>query len=553
MYDALHQQNAVAAIRVSSTKQGTEGDSPEAQREQIERFAANRNIQVKKIFLFLESASKEQQPMQEAIDYCKDPKHGIQLFIVKSIDRFTRGGSYSYSNLKRQLEDCNVHLMDIYGIIGSQKVNTLEHLGVSYGWSVYDPTKNSEILEAERASDEKRDIMSRMIGAEIRYTRLGYWNRQAPLGYINRKVETIHGKRTILEPHPIESQWITTMFELRNRGNISDHQIARTLNNLGFRTRIVYKRDKNNPMRIISKRGGRKLTAKRMWHYLRNPLYAGVNNEVWLPEPIKCKFDGLISYDLFNRANRGRIAIHEQNGSLEVVVTKTMLHEAVKSNPAYPYRRVVACPLCRMPLLGSASRGRNGKYYPAYHCGKRLTGPKHYFRVTVAQLDEAVDAFVDRASIKQLCVPTLIEAVMAEWQKRQTERKTHTNIRKVQVKDLRMQANLIVERIRYCVPETIPYLEAELRRTEAKIAAMTTELPSKESQAPNDALIKAYASYFAAQPRQLLFNEGNAEDKARYFGLLFEALPTYEEVASCTPRDWMDSLRSAGKTKPSNA
>jgi|JI10StandDraft_1071094.scaffolds.fasta_scaffold553223_3 hypothetical protein len=53
-----HIQNAVAAIRVSTTKQGTQGDSPEAQKEQIERFAQIRGIKIKKLFLFLESASK---------------------------------------------------------------------------------------------------------------------------------------------------------------------------------------------------------------------------------------------------------------------------------------------------------------------------------------------------------------------------------------------------------------------------------------------------------------------------------------------------------------
>lgn len=38
MQPELVAKNAVAAIRVSTTKQGTEGDSPEAQKEQIERF-----------------------------------------------------------------------------------------------------------------------------------------------------------------------------------------------------------------------------------------------------------------------------------------------------------------------------------------------------------------------------------------------------------------------------------------------------------------------------------------------------------------------------------
>jgi len=93
-------QNAVAAIRVSTTGQGTDGDSPEAQKEQIERFAEAKGITIKKYFVFLESASKAQQPMQEAVDYCKDPRNGIQLFIIKSIDRFTRGGSFSYDSLK---------------------------------------------------------------------------------------------------------------------------------------------------------------------------------------------------------------------------------------------------------------------------------------------------------------------------------------------------------------------------------------------------------------------------------------------------------------------
>jgi DNA invertase Pin-like site-specific DNA recombinase len=156
--DNIRMENAVAAIRVSSVKQGTDGDSPEAQREQIERFAKTHNINIKKIFVFLESGSKEKQPVQEAIDYCKNPKNNIQLFIIKSIDRFTRGGSYFYDGLKMQLDQKGVKLIDIYGVIGTHDVNTLEHLGVSYNWSVYSPTKKAEMLEAERAKDEMREI-----------------------------------------------------------------------------------------------------------------------------------------------------------------------------------------------------------------------------------------------------------------------------------------------------------------------------------------------------------------------------------------------------------
>ena len=227
--------NAVAAIRVSTTKQGTDGDSPEAQKEQLERFAKVHNINIKKIFIFMESASKEEQPMQKAVDFCKSPKNDIQLFIIKSIDRFTRGGSYSYDHLRLQLEKYGVKLVDIYGVISSQKVNTLEHLGISFDWSIYSPSKKTEILEAERAKDELRDIMSRMIGAEIRYARMGYWVREAPMGYVVEKIETPNGKRCVLKPHPLESKWIIKMFELRCRGTFNDHQIVDEVNKLGFK------------------------------------------------------------------------------------------------------------------------------------------------------------------------------------------------------------------------------------------------------------------------------------------------------------------------------
>ena len=228
---------AVGAIRVSTEKQGRDGDSPDAQKEQIDRYGESRNMSIRKYFAFLESGSKVQQPMQEAIDYCKDPKNQIKYFVIKSIDRFTRGGSRIYEDLKEQLDACGVTLVDVYGVISGEKVNTLDHLGFTYNWSEYSPSKKTEILEAERAKDELRDIMSRMIGAEIRYTQVGYWMRQPPFGYMSEKVETRHGKRTVLRPHLEEAPLIRKLYELKALGTMSDRQIVDKMNELGFRTR----------------------------------------------------------------------------------------------------------------------------------------------------------------------------------------------------------------------------------------------------------------------------------------------------------------------------
>src|SRR5919199_2781572 len=128
MYGGLEKRNAVIAVRVSSDKQFQEGDSPEAQREQLKRLAVSLNATVKKTFIFAESGAKAEQPMQAAIDYCRDPKNNIQFFLIKSIDRFTRGGADLYSQLKKQLDELGISLVDTYGVISQQRVNTLEHL-----------------------------------------------------------------------------------------------------------------------------------------------------------------------------------------------------------------------------------------------------------------------------------------------------------------------------------------------------------------------------------------------------------------------------------------
>ncbi len=529
-------ENAVAAIRVSSTKQGTDGDSPEAQKEQIERFAKVHNIEIKKFFVFMESASKEQQPMQEAIDYCKSPKNNIHLFIIKSIDRFTRGGSYSYDFLKMQLDKYGVKLVDIYGVISSQKVNTLEHLGVSFNWSVYSPTKKAEILEAERAKDEMRDIMSRMIGAEIRYARMGYWVREAPIGYVVEKIETPNGKRCILKPHPIESQWIIKMFELRCRGTLGDHQIVEEINKLGFKTRIDYVRDPKDRTKIIKEHGGNSLDIKGFWRYIQNPIYAGVSAEKWTEgQRVKGKYAGLVSIDTFNRANKGKVTIVEENGQVKILKRHPQEWRIKKGvrNPDFPYKRVVMCPHCERPLYGSASRGRLGKYYPAYHCSK----DGHNFRIPKKDFEETITKFVNGINLAPGYTDALVEAVVAEWEKRQEEmNKDKVNIDE-QITGLKTQAKMAVDKIKLLTSEiAIKYMEEDLVKLEMQMADLLEEKRKAEDAKPTDVNeVMAYVRYFLEHMKYLLLDQPDPVVRANCFGVLFDKAPTYQEIDSGTP------------------
>ena len=520
-------RNAVGAIRVSSTRQGTEGDSPEAQKEQIERFATDKGLEIKKFFVFLESASKEQQPMQEAVDYCKDPKNKVDHFIIKSIDRFTRGGSLPYDLLKTQLEAAKVKLIDIYGIIGFDKVNTLEHLDTEYRWSIYSPSKKSEILEAERSKDELRDIMTRMVGAEIRYTRLGYWMRQPPYGYVSERTETSHGKRTILLPHPEESQFIKEIFRLRSLGHYTDQEIARKLNEMGYRGRQKHS--------SLSKKYP--LTIGRLWSIVRNPIYAGVNDEKWTNgRPVRCAFDGLVSIELFNKANKGKRVIAEhQDGSMEVTSVKEARHatEKGKRSADFPYKHFVMCPECRKPLLGSYSRGKSGKRYAAYHCNKR----GHYFRVRKEELEGQVDRFLAGLKLSPKCIDSLESNANATWQKIESQYENRLNNLDNRISALQGEADNVIQKLKVLSNESaIKHMEVELERVEKEAETFRIQKQTLAAQKPEniDTLCNRLR-HVVKHLGEALQQQIDPVKKAQLFSLLFDHSPTYADLAGQTP------------------
>lgn len=533
MHSELNGKNAVAAIRVSTTKQGTDGDSPEAQKEQIERFAANKGITIKKYFVFMESASKDHQPMQEAVNYCTKAKNGVDLFIIKSIDRFTRGGSLSYDMLKTQLERSSVQLVDIYGVISAQQVNTLDHLGFEYKWSVYSPSKKSEILEAERSKDELRDIMSRMIGAEIRYTRNGYWMRQPPYGYYSEKVDTNQGKRTILLPREEEAVFIRKMFELRAEGLDTDQEIVEKLNDMGYKTRMHFVRHNEDLSRVVSKKGGRPLTVKSMQRIIQNTIYAGINVEKWTDySPVKCAFDGLVTTDLFNRANRGKkyIAYNTVDGEYEIQrqAPKKHLVEKVMNNPDFPYKKFVLCPECGGSLLGSKSRGKTGKYYPAYHCSNK----GHYFRIPRDQMDERIAQFISRLKVNDEQIDLLLDTVRKEFERRQATEGIDRETIDKQISKLKNEADAILGKIMMLSNATaIAYLENELEQIHDKIKTLEKEKQQQKDKAPIDIeRILSRVRYFMEHLDLLLLKQQDPHKKAQLFGVLFDKLPTYDDL-----------------------
>ena len=534
---------AVGTLRVSSTKQGLQGDSHEDQRKQIENRATQmsavlgKEVVISKWFKFTESASGDydKQPLNEAIDFCLNPKNKIRYFLFKSIDRMTRGGSVIYSQLKSRLAKGGVECVDAYGIIGITKVNTLEYLGVEYPWSTFSPTSANELQIAEDSKNEVRTILTRMIGAEINYVRLGYRVRQAPPGFRNVKVESPHGIRVVLAPHDVEANWFLRMFELREQGNLSDKEIVIQINKMGFKSRRTKRHDQKDKTKVIGYAGEKPLTVKQFQKYIKNPIYAGVNVESWTKgKPVKGKFDGLVSIETFNKANRGALTIIEDDSGINIYKDKPPLWRLrkQKENPLYPYKQQVLCPMCRKPVLGSASRSKSGKHIPRYHCAR---GHKFWSKNSV-EFNKAIQFFVQNVKFSDEYRKRFQEIILEEWDKRKEHVKDDSIMAEKQVLRLKEEQKLIKEKIKMLnSPSTIKAMEEDYERLDDEISQAMQVRDNHEDKVFEIQTLINYADYFMEHLEDLLLGSSNPIQNASLFGLAFNEQPTYDDVVNGTP------------------
>lgn len=124
-----------------------------------------------------------------------------------------------------------------------------------------------------------------------------------------------------------------------------------------------------------------------------------------------------IATELFNAANKGKLTIGEKDGAVFMYERPVEARYAVAKdsrNAEFAYRKIVMCTQCEKPLFGSASRGRMGKLYPAYHCNKR----GHYFRVPKKDFEQTITSFVHRVNYDKTQIDALLAAIETVWVQR---------------------------------------------------------------------------------------------------------------------------------------
>ncbi|RUS63672.1 hypothetical protein EGN72_03245 [Pseudorhodobacter sp. E13] len=526
------QRFGVALLRVSTDKQFQEGESIETQRRKVEFVARRERIDIVRYFIEHYSGRKSDRRILDELFEFLSENRDIDAVIVGDIDRFTRGGTEIYLALKRQLRELNVRLVDTTGIIQPER-NRLEHLGVEYQWSIESPSHYAEIFMAEKARAEASDILTRTIGQQIQLTRDGYQCRAANFGYRNRKITTEDGKKkTILVPHELEGPWIVRMFELKAEGGWRDDAICEAINAMGYQSRPTNIYDKDT-RRVLGQTRQKQLCPKQLNRYISRLIYCGVRCERWNQDkPVLAPIEPLISIDLFNRANRGKVRIKQhKDGSLEISEDRET-YVSRRHNPEFLLRHVVTCPECARPLVASRSKGKSGNYFGYYHCSRG----HRYFGVNKNEFEKTVANYLDRLQAKPGFLPLFREVVRDVWIQKNRARKSESDQITQHIAALEGRQESLLDRIATSNSRLVQQkLEAQVEELEATIKATRKKLTSTTIREDE---IDAYfdvAKKLMEHPTEHAMNAPTKEKIENLWGFIFKKHPTYRDLVDGTP------------------
>ena len=538
------QQIAIGYLRISDPKQLT-GSSLEDQEKAIRAHVKSKGWELYKdqvfndIFTGITSLRPTYQFLLEEI---RENKGRIDFFVIKVLDRISREGAAEYFSMKDELSALGVELRDTQDII-QPAINTLSHTGVGFEWSMVSSSRMTETILAEMGRQERVNILTRTVSGSLERIETGYHVRAPNDGYVNVEVVDANGKvRYINAPDPERAKFIEMIFEMSDKGVFSDKEIVEKINACGYKTKIKKKWNKKRDT-VIGSIGGTPMTVKGMQALRKNPIYCGVKIENWgntisKKMVVKTINSGLVTVELFNRVNKGKVFVQELENNLVQVLYNQQPEKSVqkrnKFRTDFIFKNIILCPYCRKPLKASGStNGKTSKKYPAYHCGR-----KHkQFSVSKKELHFNVMTYLNQIKFQKKYI-SIFEKVLVhkfrEEQKGNSQAQVSVNQKII---DLHTQLQNILgaikvtksERMREDLEKEYDGLCIELDETRVergKLEITELELDSFVTCAKN----------LVEHPTNMLANIENKAEQLALFHLFFDEFPTYTEIVSGTPK-----------------
>ncbi len=541
-------KNCIIYCRISSAKGAQEGEGLDTQEKICRTCAESRGYTVVphgKVFRETFSGRKDTRPvLEEIFDYIEKNPGKVQYFVFRMIDRFTRGGGFSYEGIKKKLASYGVEMIDTTGIIQPSK-NTLDYLGFEYDWSKTSPSGITELVMADNAKSEVTTILTRMIAQEIELTQKGFKVRGAVDGYLNSRIYVDSKKRMIQIPDPERAKYFIEMFRLRATGTLTDKEIVDRINAMGYRSRIQNKWDRAHE-KIIGHGGGQQLTVKRLQATIQRPIYCGIMCEKWTRwQPIKAYYDGLVSIDMFNQANRGSVFIKKEGSDMTILYDyypERLVVKRMRDNPMFPYKNFVLCPTCSKPFLGSCPVGKGGEGFPTYHCSR-----KHkYFGVPKKKLEDSFKSLINGLLFKPEALNSMEASFLNKFHERkgeiiQSSIDVHRNIADLKIEQ-KAKSDAFVATTSQVLRTS---LEKQIEELEERIKSANGESQKIDITENDITSFKSYGKYFMEHLPELLLNTYNPRQQQSLLSLVFEDFPTYTELVNGTPKlAWVFKLSS---------
>ena len=524
----------IALIRVSTDKQFHHGDSLDTQKKRVDMTAERDRVDIVRYFAEHYSGRKtDRVVIEEMLAFLDEHQGDIQVLYIVQIDRFTRAGSEIYLYLKRQLQKRGVELRDTMGTI-QKTVNTLEHVGFEYDWSLVSPSRTTEVIQAEHANTELNHILTRTIGQQIKLAQEGYQTRSAEFGYRNVKIIRPNGRdATIMEPNNMEAAWVKAIFELRADGQTTDEAICEHVNNMGYKSRVMHRRDKSTG-ELIGTTGENPLSPKQLQRIVAKPIYCGIRVGKWTHgKPIRTPFSGLVSIDLFNRANHEAVIITETGSDLAIEYGQSRKRATHRNNQEFLLRHVVMCPECVKPFWASKSRGKSGKHFGYFHCARKHKS----INIPQAEFQETVGYYLDRLEAKPGFLGLFKEVVRETWIAKNKSREQEVQAVDDHIKTLGLRQQNILERIAVSGSTLVQAkLESEIEELEAAITDATKQRakPSLREEQIEQFFHKAKTRL--EHPRKFVEKAQTKAEIEKTWRTIFTSSPTFQDLKSGTPQ-----------------
>jgi hypothetical protein len=258
-------------------------------------------------------------------------------------------------------------------------------------------------------------------------------------------------------------------------------------------------------------------------------------------------FNGIVSVDTFNRANRGKVyivpesyAVAKPGDPVEVLYNYSPWGRVkrMRENPKYPWK-CIPCPFCKSELLGSASKGKSGQKFDAYHCGGATKGKRAhpYFRVSKKELEAKVGAYLDKLKFVQGFMDGLELHLLSKYRQREKEILMDSSAISHNVADLKAELASALDAFERAQTDIVrQMMEERITTLDTKIKQAETQRGKIEVNEKSIRAFRHHAEHVMEHPADILISSDDLRSRRALMSLFFVETPNYNEIVNGTPK-----------------